>query len=404
MGFAFQRLAFDESYIPSTRRNRVSHGQNIFRGIFVAIMFCIAFWAVPVADAEIHFGNSESAGTACLAARKPAVNLCDRLSITLNFVFQHLNCSSNRRIRNTFGQTVVVNHTSNIKILNKNIVKSSDNICCDFIEMILTTIGNVRVDSGNFKSLPIPSTTAFLASGEDFLCFRKLFLVKTSVTHIWDMLAIRESCESRNTKVNSNILSRFWNCRKLFVKAECDEISTSTVLGYRNRAWRAFELSAPANSQSSEFGYMEIFILNIPFEGRCSIFSRLFAMLRFEGWVLSLFLEKFIICRLKVPKCLLSWDATNFVKPRELFLLFEGSKSRRRFMISDLLSVSKCIGAKSKSPVIDESCATKCSGEVVALGFAWIESESISCLHTNNISHVIVIVKNFLRKDWRFLP
>jgi len=171
-GSAFPKLASDGSYVPSTRRNRVSHGQYILCGVFVSIMFCATLWTTPVSGSNIHFGHTKPTRTAGFATGEKTVNFCNRFSISTCFVFQHFYGSSDRCIIYAFCQTMISDHSSDIKIFHKDIVKSSHNIRSNLIKVILAAVGNVGVDSSDFKFLTFPSTTAPLTSGEDFLCFR----------------------------------------------------------------------------------------------------------------------------------------------------------------------------------------------------------------------------------------
>jgi len=381
------------SEISSTRRNGVSHRQNVLCRIFIPVMVSLAIWAIPFTDVQGQRFYDKTTLTTSLAGRKKSVNGLDFFSIPASFVFQHRAEGTKTSVANTSSKVVVSTHSTDVQVFDAKNVKPSHKVSCYFIKMVFAGIGNVRLQMNNLQPLTIPAATPFFSTGKNSLESCKFAEAFPKELVIRNTFSIAECSEAIDAKVNADNLSCFWKFFDSLIEAERDKVLPGTVLGYRNRAGFTLELPRPMDVQSSNFGQTEVSVFTVPLQGRAGKLCCLFSSLRFEPGITGTLLKEVFESGLQMPETLLQGDTGHFIEPFNFWLALPFRQFRTRLMIVDFCFVLPVgIGSQFESTIVNIAHTTKCLFHLTLLTWAWVESEAISNFHTNNIQHVNHVV------------
>lgn len=378
------------SYGPSTRSNRVSHGQYVLCGVLVAVVMGTAHWAVPCPLVQSEASENVPASVAGLARGVETVNLHKGLPVAVGFVLQHADRHADRSVGNALGQAPVTNHATEVQVLDAYFIEPSDHVHCELVQMVFPGVDNPCVDPGHPQALPFPSIASLFTTGEDPAGKRQLSFGASKVMRIRHPLSIGESSEPGDAEVDPDRHSGLRELLDGLVQAEGCEVASSSVLGYRDRAGYAVELPAPTDSKPSDFGDYQVAVFRIPLERRFRVLCGLGSSFGFEGRVSAPLLEEIYKRCVEVAEGLLFGYATDLVEPEEVLVPLELGQKGGGLVVTDLLSVSVGIGASPEAPVVDEPYATESPNQDLLLSGRRIESELVAYLHMQIVAHVTI--------------
>ena len=385
---AFQGRSLDWSYRPSTSSRRLSGGQkDILRRVLIAVVLCPTLLAGELAHAEWHGAMHVAASRATFAAGEKAIGVAHLASVPRGFVFQHLPELTEARTRDVLGEPVVTYHAAHVQILDSQHIEPANEIRGQFVEVVLAGIGNVGMMPCHLQPLCIPSTTPLLAASEHPLQLCELRGLLDRVSWVGDASAITECGKTRNAKVDADAQASLWECGLAWlVQAEAHEVSTSTVLCYRNGAGDTREVAAPSDAQTANLGEREVVVKWIPFEGVGCVFSGLLAVLGPEGGVLGTLGEEVGERRLQVPKSLLLWSAGCLLQPRVQLLVL--GPCGAGLVVADGHALLVGIGAQAQAEVVGVTSAPELLSEMPFLRLAGVEAVCLSDLHRSGAIYV----------------
>lgn len=313
--------------LPSTRRHGVSLRQtnrfNVLRSVVVAVVNRYTTSADPTTNRERHLRRDYAATRATLGTWIPTVNLSEVLAVPSALVLGLQPKPTKTSVTDALGEAVVPDHAAHVQVLNADHVEAFDQIGRDLVQVVRSGISDVCVNPGNLELLSLPTSRTLRASRQNPLRFGKALLVLSRVLRVVYPFTIRERGEAVDAEVYANRQPGLRQRLNIFVQHEGDKIPSSTVLGYRDRGWIAFEASRPANVQPTQTRNLQTFRAGIRFETGACLLSGLIAVFAAELRVARSFVEEIAERGLKVTKSLLCWHARDFVHPLRLGLLLQ---------------------------------------------------------------------------------
>ena len=383
------------SYLSSTRRHRVSLGHiKIFCCIFISIMMGATFGAIPFTNIEGQRLNDVPTNRTHFAGWEESIDRFQKFSVPVTFVRDHLTKHPHSYISNCPGKTMIGCHAADIQIFNANLIEVPHQVGSEFMQSVGSTVGDMLVQLRNFDSLSLPPSTAFLAPRKNALQSCQLGEITAEMPWVCDAFSVGQSCETIDTKIDPNSLPGFRQFLDCFVEAEGDKVMPGRFLGYRNRSGHTFEVSAPMDIEATEAGKDKVFIVCVPFESADRVFRGLPVSFLFERRIASSFGPEIEESSLKMAETLLNRDTGCFSQPFCFHLFFQNSELGGSVVITDsFLLSSPGLGTDVQCPVVYVTAAAEDFGEFQSLGIGGIESESISCLHTN-IVHCVRLKVN----------
>jgi hypothetical protein len=363
--------------------------QNVLRGIFISVMDHATTRANPTPNRQRHLCSDLPTMRAALTRGIPAVNLSKRLAVPVTFVFQIELEYAKPSVTDALGEAVVLDHAAHVQILNANHVKAFDQISRDFVQVIASRVGNVGVDASNFKLLSFPASATLFASRENPLRFRQALLMLAGVLGIANSFAIGQRGEAIDSQVHADTQTGLWQRLERFIQNECRKVAPSAVLGYRDRAWIAFERSRPTDVEPAQTSNLQTARTRVPFKAGTGVLGGLITVLAAEVWVLGTFVKEVAESGLQVSKCLLRWNARDFVQPQGRFLLLQDSQCRTRAFVADGLPFGViAVGSQAQTPVVHESASAECASKDFLLLKTGIKPELEPELHKKQYTPV----------------
>lgn len=389
----------------SLRRHRVSLGQNIQRGVYIAVMPDAAFRAIPFPDIERQRFDDMPAIIATLAGRIESVDDLKHLSVPGALVSQHGSKRAHADVGDCPCEAMIGNHASDVQVLNGDKVEAAHQACRKLVQEVLPLISDMLLESGDLDADSFPSSTSLTPSCHDPLQPSQFTKRSIKEPRVADHLAIGQCGNAVNTKINSYGATSFGQRFSRLVEAKRDEVSPGRFLGYRHRRGAASERSAPANAKMPETCNAQVSIRGVPFERATGIFGGLPAALLLKVRIPIYLIEKGAEGRLKMAEGLLDRNAGDLVEPGEIRSLFEISEHRRGLDIIDAhLILEPRINANAKHPVVDKAAGTEDTGEHRSLLFARVKTESVSKFHIHNIRLVTYECQPFGKGKGAALP
>lgn len=385
-GTAFTIQGSHGSYTPSTSSHRLSDGQDVLRGVLVAVVMCAAFFAVKFADIQRHLFVNVPTSRAALATGKESVSESKLFSVPSALVFEHAPELAEGCTEKVLGEFWIPNHTRDVQVLYSDHVESTHEISREFIQGILSSIGDLLIQSRDLDPLPIPALASFYATRHDALKSGEFISIDGGMSRIWNPFAITERCESVDPKVDPDFLSGLSERLLFFVKHETHEVLTSAVLGYRNRSGDTRKISTPADSEMAELRDAKAFVDWIPGESSRAVLYTLWLPFGSKYWTPTFIFKKFHVSALELSKGLLLRDAGRFKEPREFWIAPMFCPRPTTLIVIYRHSGFKSIYSNLKSEVICMSCTSKLFFELTLLATSWIKSIWISDLHWCNLS------------------
>jgi hypothetical protein len=389
------------SYIASTSIiNGVSLRRfNILCCIFVAVVAGAALGAIPFTNVERQRFNNVPADRACFTGRVKAVNNLQGLPVPLTLVLNLPSKHPHPNIRYGAGKTVVGCHTAHIQVFNANYIKSPYKASGDLMQRVGARVGYMLMQAGNTNTGLVPTVTALLSSRQPFLQPRQFGQITPKIARVCNSLPVAERGQSIHTQINTDNLTGFWQLGGWLIEAERHIVPPGRFLDYRNRCGGACKISAPMYVQSAKAGENKVFVGRIPPKCLSGVFGRLPVSFLFEGRILAAPRPEIEKCSLKVAQSLLGGNTRYFRKPYSIRLFFQSSEHSRRFGVANsLLLGTPRLRTKSQRPIVYISHASKYARKCYSLLGSRIETETISCFHTNKIYCVSSVCNIYFQK------
>lgn len=155
------------SYTPSTRGCDVSRRQNVVCCQQVTIINGAATLACPRSVIQPK-RLVDPATTAPLTGRLESVHDPKLPPIPLAFVCQHPAKFAEARVCDRPRQLAVTHHSAHVEIFDSDQIESAHKTGRNFVEVILSSVCNSRVQSSHPQPLPLEPVAALDPSGQDF--------------------------------------------------------------------------------------------------------------------------------------------------------------------------------------------------------------------------------------------
>lgn len=395
-GAALGRLAGLTTNTPSASSHGVPRRQNISCRVFVSVMVNFALRAIPGTNRQRQFFNDVSAGRASFARRKEAVNLLQFLTVSIALVRNHADKVPERRIRQRSRQAVIADHAPDIEVFHAQYVETTNQVCCDFVQVIATRIMDTCVNFCDMLLRAFPTLTTFLTSCQYALSPGKLFLEMRAVFGVGNALAVTESSKARNAKVYAYGFMGFGPLFEGLVETKCYEVASGSVLGYRHCRRLASKIPTPYNLQFSKLGESQCFGFGVPLESRTGVLGSLFAVLALKGRIGRTLLEKVSECRLKVPQRLLGRNTGNVIQPSVVRRFFERCQRSRTGVVVDGLARFVSVASEPQCEIINITASAKSACKVLLLRRRRVETKFKSNLHKRTVASCDGFVKDHL--------
>lgn len=394
---ASTRLGAFRSHMSSPCSHGVSRRQNVQRRVFVAVVVCVALWAVPLAHGQRQRFEDVSASVAAFAGWEESVYPLERLPVPFAFVLEHLSNGAKGSVREASGQAVIADHASDVEVFNTDHIEVTHECCREFVQVICPGISDACVKLGDSQASTCSSLATLGPSCQDSLGPGELLLQSFAMPHVWDSGPVREGREATDAKIDTDGFPSFRQLLDLLIKNKGYEVSTRTVLGYRGRGRRACECSGPADLEPAELGKSQIAVLSIPLEGGPGVLGSLFAVFLLEAGVSSPFFEEVLKGCLKVAKGLLGRHARDISEPGMIVSLLQSGQCSRRSMIANGFAIAVTVGSQAQSPVVDISATSENLVKQNLLLGCGITAEPVPELHMIRIARV----NSFIKLSWR---
>ena len=389
------------SYLPSTRSRDLPGRQNVLCRVYIAVMLLAAFGTNPLSAIESELFQNVPASVASLAGRVKTIHDTQLSTVPFAFVLKHGTKCSQRYIAERTGKTVVLCHAAHVQVLDGDYVKPPYKISGGFVKVIGTGVGDTDMETGDLEPLCGTPIRAFLFSRKVSLCMFELTFSLLEVSWIPNLLTSRERGQSYDPEINADRTVDRLEFLRLFIEYERHEVAFRAVFRHCDGCRRGREIPRPPYFESTDTCERQILVLGIPLEGGSGIFGGLVAGLLFELRVASTLLKEVNECRLKMPKCLLGWNAGSFVQPSVIFGLLQRREAGTGFMVADGNAVFVIgVGSHPKRPVVHVPTGSENADQFGFLFICGIESKTVSNLHTESVVYLIPTIRRqpFLRR------
>jgi hypothetical protein len=365
--------------------------QNVYCRVFIPVVMGLALWAIPFSNGQGQTFGNESADVATFGTGEETVNDLQFLPVPHALVLCHTPERGHARIADGPCQAVIGNHAPDVQVFNGEYIEAANEGSRQLVKIVFATVGDMRLQSGYLDALTIPSTASFVPTGKNPLQPLQLGRIVAEMFRVCDSLPGGQCCQPVYSEVYTHNFSGLGDGVHLFVEAKRHEVTTGTVLGYRNRAGHACERPRPVNVHPANAGDVQVPIHGVPLESTPSVFSGLTTVLSLEGRIRTSLLEEILERSLKVTKGLLLRNAGCFSQPSNVFGVAVLCPLRTTGIVVDGLSAFEGIGAETECPVVGMADATEDTGKFTRLGRCRIHAKSISHIHKNRLLYVRLV-------------
>src|SRR5262252_4160054 len=313
-------------------------------------------------------------------------------AVPLRLVFQLPEYFPERRIRNVFGQIVVLNHPGHVQSFDRDRLVLADDLRREFLKRVSAGIADFGVQFGcfNLRFLAVIAPISF-ARQATLKSLQSLFAPEERA-RVFELLPVAGRGQGLNADIYADFGFSLLERLDICFNEDTDKIAPARVSA--DRQVQEFcivgKLSAPYNVQ--RLGLLGESDPSVSIgKGIRSIASRLVSAPGFEGWILRPLLEEIREGRIKVTQRLLERDRTDFGKKGSLGLLFPLGEFCRGGLIADgFLLLPPGGGAIFQGLIVDIASAAEGSSELRHLFISREESvfEGLFDYH-RNILHLI---------------
>jgi len=399
------RLTPGRSSSVSTGSRRPPSGQDIHCGIDLPIVHGSTDGADPLTDGQGQSVQHVSAAGTGLTGGKPPIDRDQCAPVPGGLVFEHRSQRQPRGIRDTPGQTVVLQHVPDGQILDDNHLVLADESSRQLVQGIPTPISDSGVHPGELTGCFCPVQRAHNLSRQDALSADEASPFPLFVLRASHFLAGRQRRQFGDAQVDAN---RGDGCRKLLDDGLDQDRYVPTpgrIPRHGDRGWlcaRRQGTRPPDVQRLSHLCKRQPTIA--PAETRTRVFRRRLAPLaRLEPRVPRPFVEEIRERRLQVPQALLQRHRGHVGQEPKILTSLPLGQQRRGICIGHaLLPIPRC-GANLQGLVVHQTYAPKRAGQLSGLHCGRIEAVAI-CPLRHLCRHSPYYTKNSdsCRTDVRF--
>ncbi len=273
-------LSSPRSYESSTSRFRLSGGrfaresefQNVLCRVLIAVLCLAALNAGEFTNVQRHLLVNVSAIRTSLATRKKPIRNANLSAVPSSLVFQHGPEHAETGATDMFGKPWIADHSTHVQVFDRQHVKPANKVGSQLIQAVLATVADMSLMLGHAELLPSPTVASLDTAGKHSLQASQLSGVSHRVPWVGNPLSVGECCQPKDSKIDPDLLPRLGECGlRWLIQTKTHEISTGTVLGYRNRARRTREFATPLDAEATYLGYAKVLVGGVPSESANAI-------------------------------------------------------------------------------------------------------------------------------------
>lgn len=383
---AFQSRSSDGSYRPSMRRNGLPDRRDVGCRVVVAIMVRAALRALPFLDAQHDGAVDVTARRAHLAARKPAVDFDDRAPGALGLGLQQAGNHPDAGIRHAASQAVVLNHASQVQILDVDRVELLDQIGRQLLRNILAGVRDFGVQLRNGMHRMLAPIAALGLARQPALQHRHALLVAVGVLRVRDALAaishrLAQRRQSTQAEVDADCLAGRWQWDGRDLDDRRDEVAPAGVA--QDADARRFEdfVARPYHLERADLGNRQRARVGLELETALGVLGRLRAKLALEARIGCALLEEVRVGCLQVAQRLLQRHARYLVEPGHIGLFFEQRQRRTGLRVPDALTVLEADTSQVQCPVPHIAHTAEGLRKLLGLVVRRVDAVGVASLH-----------------------
>ena len=303
------------------------------------------------------------------------------------------------RIRDAFGQAVVLEHLLAVNLFESDYTIFVDQPSRKFMCKVLAAVGNFFMNVSNDLSPFGSFRSAFLCFGQSALSTCKSFLISTKETWIRDFLTVRESGETFQSNVDTNGFARIWQRLRFYLASKVGVPIANRVAANSQRFDLPLNRSVQNKFYAADFGDIE----NVTFHGKSKLLEReaVISSVSLKAWI-----TRFITCLDTAKESLESQINTLldilenlriYLVQLRLFLLPIGEhivgyiqRYRFLFLLPGILTGGQRF-------VVNPSAQFQCVGKDSSLMFCWIHPILKGFTHNCSVSRISVNRNNLKR-------
>lgn len=255
---AFPILGPAPSYRLSMRCWDPSGPQDVPCCVLISVVTIATLRASPHSDAQRQLLDDVTTSRAPLARREEPITEQKLFTVPSTLVLQHPSEGPEAGVTEVLGQVMVVEHPTNVQILQCDPVEPLDQIRRDLMKVVLTTVSDLGLDASYLEPLEFSAVASLDTPTQCPLCSGKFLLKSFGVSGVVDVLSIREGGQSVDTKINSDTLAGLRHGLDRLVQDQCYKVPTRGILGYRYRGGYACKLSGPDDLEATKTRDAEI--------------------------------------------------------------------------------------------------------------------------------------------------
>ena len=333
-----------------------------------------------------------------LRTREKTVNLDQLSPVPITFIFKLTEELAPRSIADTSSKLMVLDHISNCQVFKSYQAIFSNQARSQLMQKIGTSIFNLGVYFGYFKSRFISVTRAFGFPTQFLLRCLKFLIQPIEMLGVGYFLTVAGTNQTGYASIDTNLFLRWWQCLNgIVVYQQRDKPSARRFEFDGNSRWTTAVRQKPRpNNWQWFFAFSKPkFSISI-FKSRLGKLCRTTIALGFKPGILGSFAPEVSKRFLQMSQTLLQRHAANFVKEVKIFgFLPISKKTRCFFVLNSLLPFIPSFSSSIQSFVVDQSHAPHCpSQEIFLLGSG---KKSVFVSSFNHSSHSTIFnVKNLI--------
>ena len=324
-----------------------------------------------------------------LRRRKPAVYLDRLFSISLGLFLDHSNSGSNAGVAQTACKAVVLDHAAQVQIFEVDCVELADDPRAEFLESVLSRVGNFLMAARNSAFRQLPPLRSSLLSGEISLQERQPLRTFMQMLRISDVLASRKSGKPCNAKINPDALPGQRLGGNLRFDDEAGKIAPACLSNDRHARRGGRERPLHFQAQDADLGDGQTIPVAETEAGK-SVAGSGARSLFLEAGITGALGEEVLKGGLKIAKRLLQHDARNLFEPSGFRLMFETGHRGVALRVGHALAVLERLGSRRQRPIVDVARAAERAGKLVFLLWRWIASVCLPPDHGLTYSAIYV--------------
>ncbi len=329
--------------------------------------------------------------------REEAINLSNMATIPTTLVNQLSVKLRPTDITNGLGKAMVFDHPLHIQVFNGNELIILYQLATKFVKEVLPLVGYFFVLASYLYSSFIPSITPLLSFRHSALQSGQPFLRLTKILGSREVLTIGGNSKILQSQIKANLTPLIGWFINFLLYLDGGEIFTTLGSRYGKVFHCTFNWTMQDYFNPAYLGdkYLFIpsryFVIDLKSLGKL---ARLLTMLLFEGWEVSMFIEKVIVGYVKIAYCHLQGLGMCLIQPNVLRFFLEFSQHLLGIVIIQAFTrFSVIVSSLSQKMVINKATCTKLPGEVGLLFSIWVKSEFVSTFDIHAYNYTLVFVK-----------